>query len=160
LRHGIGRSFGNDHLFRISAGRVSSGGAKPFAEIFQSGAAKWTRSASVENPTDAHTVSQFEMLGTLPFSDNPTDCLMAKDHRKSGRRCTPFDFIQLGMADAANGNLYEDFACLRFGIGPLLKSKRFIRLELIPNLIQSKGSHRSQILCEKEKGRPRRQPFF
>lgn len=154
LGDGIGGSFGDDHLFGVPAGRVSSCGAEVFAQIFQSGAAERTRPACVVNPADAHAVAQLEMVDALPQSDDFANRLMSEDHGKPGRRRAAFDLIEFCMADAAGGNLDEDLARPGFGIGPFFEDKRMIRVGQIANLIQRQGFHRSIVRRNKKRPPP------
>jgi hypothetical protein len=62
------------------------------------------------NPGNPDPVADFEPVGSGSVLYHPANDLVPRRNRQTRRRCSPLDFIKLGMADTASRNFYKDFA--------------------------------------------------
>jgi hypothetical protein len=79
---------------------IAPGGAKLGAEIFLPSSAGLTFTAGRKNPGHSHPIPLLERRTWRRLLYHPHH-LMAEDDREEGRRRSPFDLIQLRVADAA-----------------------------------------------------------
>mgnify|MGYP007088122768 CR=1 FL=1 len=128
VRNGEAGAFRRGHVFGITAMKIPAGRLEIRAEIFIARQAESAAAAGGKDPAHPHPVARLKERRLSAGSVNPADDLMAKDNRQSGRRCSPLDFIQLGVADSAGGNPDEKFICSRLRNSKVFQGKSFFVL--------------------------------
>ncbi len=77
------------------------------------------------DPGNANAVTHTELFNAVSTSRHPTDNLMTWHHRQFQWGCATFDFVQLGVANAAGGHLYQNFVIFRNRLRHIHKRKGF-----------------------------------
>ncbi len=101
---GMGEGLRHGHVLRVTAVDVPAGGDERRAEVLPAAAAEVAGAAGVEDPGDAHPRAA---------PGHGAHHLMARNHRKPGRRRAPLDLIEFGVAHPAHLHLHQQFAGAR-----------------------------------------------
>lgn len=115
----MSKSLGHDHQFRISTVGVTAGGAKLRTEILLAAQAEWARSARGKDPGDADAVTPSIDRAKRAERFDSTHDLVAESYRKVRRGRSAFDFVHLGVANAAGQHSDQELAAKGNGISQL-----------------------------------------
>src|SRR5690606_9863228 len=107
-RNRISEVFVDHHVFRVPAGTIASGGLKLRAEILLIAETVFAFPTGRTDPRDAYTRSDGKTPGILAGGIHHTDNLVSRNYRIVRGRCSSFDFIEFGMANAAAQHPYPD----------------------------------------------------
>lgn len=122
----MGEGGGNGHIFGIAAVDIQAGPKGLFAEVFEAACAERAGSAGFPQPGDTDAVADLEAADSGAFGDDTSDDLMAENAGQLGYRQAAFDFVQFGMADAADADLQEEFVVSGLRVGQVEQRERLL----------------------------------
>jgi hypothetical protein len=109
---------------RIAAIGIAAGGLKIQAQILMTAQAELACPASGKDPGDTDPIAFFDVLYLASDCFNAAYDLMPRDNRQMRWRCSAFDLIEFGVANAAGRNLEQNFSVAGFGSGKVYPFKR------------------------------------
>ncbi len=121
---GVGERGRHGHQLGVTAVGIAAGGAKVRAEVLIAGEASRAQAAGRIDPGDAHPIAGPEAVDAAAGGHDPADHLMAQDDRQSRRWGAALDLVQLGVADAADRDLQQQFVVGWNGVGQIGKLQR------------------------------------
>jgi hypothetical protein len=120
---------------------IPAGGAELFTQILPIRAAPGAYPAGGKDPAHADTVANLEPGYPGPSLDYPSHDLMTGNHREKRRWRAAFDFIKLGVTDAAGPYLQNDLIGCYHGIRCMTRCQGAPFNSQVAYLVDKKGAH-------------------
>jgi hypothetical protein len=92
-------------------------------------------------PTDTYPLANVIASAALAQLVHAPDDFMARDNRQLRRRRATLDLVELGVANAANGHLDENFAAIGHRAGNVTQLQRLAVIVKVRDFRQDHGSH-------------------